>query len=250
MRVLRITNTPGMEATFMSPMIDIKNLSKVYRRDQHEIRPLNSLSLQINKGEFLALVGPSGSGKSTLLNLIAGLDKPTDGEIVFNGENIARMSRSEMAKWRHKHIGFVFQSFNLIPVLTAQENVELPLLLTSLGSKRRLEQVQTALKVVGLADRTGHYPRQLSGGQEQRVTIARAIVTDPDVIIADEPTGDLDAESAVEILELFRELNRNYGKTIIMVTHDARALDYASSCRRLDKGRMIDSPAAIRRAVV
>ncbi len=234
----------------MSPMIDIKNLSKVYKRDQHEIRPLNSLSLQVQKGDFLALVGPSGSGKSTLLNLIAGLDKPSDGEIVFNGQNIAQMSRGEMAKWRSKHIGFVFQSFNLIPVLTAQENVELPLMLTPLSSKRRQEQAQTALKVVGLADRTKHYPRQLSGGQEQRVTIARAIVTDPDVIIADEPTGDLDADSAVEILELFRELNRTFGKTIIMVTHDARALDYASSCQRLDKGKMIDSPAAVRRAVV
>lgn len=234
----------------MSAQIEINKLSKVYKRDNHEIRPLNELSLTINRGDFLALVGPSGSGKSTLLNLIAGLDRPTHGEIRFDGQDIGRMSRGEMASWRSKRIGFVFQSFNLIPVLTAYENVELPLLLTRLTKNRRDEQVRTALKVVGLEDRAGHYPRQLSGGQEQRVTIARAIVTDPNVIIADEPTGDLDADSAIEILELFRELNRTFGKTIIMVTHDHRAVAYASVCRKLDKGRLIFEAAAAGRGGV
>jgi putative ABC transport system ATP-binding protein len=233
-----------------TPFIEIKNLAKVYKRDSHEIRPLDNLSLSIHHGEFLALVGPSGSGKSTLLNIIAGIDQPTSGEVCFKGNNIAGMKKSELARWRNRHIGFVFQSFNLLPVLTARENVELPLLLTKLNSKQREEHVNIALKVVGLAERANHYPRQLSGGQEQRVAIARAIVSDPTVIIADEPTGDLDAESAEEILCLLQELNRNFEKTIIMVTHDTRAIRYATTCKRLDKGRMLEDARSWQEAAV
>jgi putative ABC transport system ATP-binding protein len=221
-------------------LIEVENLNKVYRRDQHEIHPLDNVSLTINKGEYLALVGPSGSGKSTLLNIIAGIDHPTSGRVLFEGRDISNIDKNELARWRNRHIGFVFQSFNLIPVLTARENVELPLLLTGLSRKEREEHVQVALKVVGLSERMGHYPRQLSGGQEQRVAIARAIVTDPTVIVADEPTGDLDAESAEEILALLQELNHRFEKTIIMVTHDSRAVKYASSCKRLDKGLLVE----------
>jgi putative ABC transport system ATP-binding protein len=233
-----------------TPFIEIKNLAKVYKRDSHEIRPLDNLSLTIQHGEFLALVGPSGSGKSTLLNIIAGIDQPTSGEVCFKGSNIAGMKKSELARWRNRHIGFVFQSFNLLPVLTARENVELPLLLTKLSGKQREEHVNIALKVVGLTERANHYPRQLSGGQEQRVAIARAIVSDPTVIIADEPTGDLDADSAEEILCLLQELNRNFEKTIIMVTHDTRAIRYATTCKRLDKGRMLEDARSWREAAV
>jgi putative ABC transport system ATP-binding protein len=233
-----------------TPFIEIKNLAKVYKRDSYEIRPLDNLSLSIKHGEFLALVGPSGSGKSTLLNIIAGIDQPTSGEVCFKGSNIAGMKKSELARWRNRHIGFVFQSFNLLPVLTARENVELPLLLTKLNGKQREEHVNIALKVVGLSERANHYPRQLSGGQEQRVAIARAIVSDPTVIIADEPTGDLDAESAEEILCLLQELNRNFEKTIIMVTHDTRAIRYATTCKRLDKGRMLEDARSWQEAAV
>lgn len=223
-----------------NPIIEVKELSKIYRRDQHEIHPLKNLKLMINKGDFLALVGPSGSGKTTLLNIIAGIDKPTSGSVLFEGIDITRMSKKELAKWRNEHIGFVFQSFNLIPVLTARENVELPLLLTGLSKKERNEHVLSALKIVGLADRADHYPRQLSGGQEQRVAIARAIVTDPTVIVADEPTGELDAESAEDILALLRECNQRFEKTIVMVTHDARAVKYARAVKTLDKGELFD----------
>jgi putative ABC transport system ATP-binding protein len=223
-----------------TPLIDINGLSKVYKRDQHEIRPLDNISLTINKGEFLALVGPSGSGKTTLLNIIAGIDRPTSGTVLFEGNDISRLDSNDLARWRNRHIGFVFQSFNLIPALTARENVELPLLLTDLSAKQRQEHVEVALRAVGLAERMNHYPRQLSGGQEQRVAIARAIATDPTVIVADEPTGDLDADSAEEILALLQTLNRKFEKTIIMVTHDARAVRYADKCKRLDKGRLLE----------
>lgn len=221
------------------PIMEVKNLNKTYKRDQHEIRPLDQLNLAIDRGEFLALVGPSGSGKSTLLNILAGIDWPTSGEVLFEGQDISRMNKNDLAKWRNRHIGFVFQSFNLIPVLTARENVELPLLLSKLSSKQRETHIRTALQVVGLGDRMNHYPRQLSGGQEQRVAIARAIVTDPTIIIADEPTGDLDATSAEEILGLLQDLNRTFTKTIIMVTHDERAMRYANTFRRLDKGKLL-----------
>lgn len=223
-----------------NPIIEAKGLSKIYKRDQNEIHPLQNLNLTIDKGDFLALVGPSGSGKTTLLNIIAGIDKPTSGSVLFEGRDITRMSKTELAKWRNEHIGFVFQSFNLIPVLTARENVELPLLLTGLSKKERAEHVLSALKIVGLADRVDHYPRQLSGGQEQRVAIARAIVADPTIIVADEPTGELDAESAEEILGLLQECNRQFEKTIVMVTHDVRAVKYAKAVKTLDKGELFD----------
>ncbi|HEV1286869.1 MAG TPA: ABC transporter ATP-binding protein, partial [Bryobacteraceae bacterium] len=195
--------------------------------------------IEIDKGEFVALMGPSGSGKSTLLHLIAAMDRPTDGEILVLGENLRALSDREIAHWRNVHIGFVFQSFNLIPVLTAIENVELPLKLTSLKKKERMEHATTALKLVGLGDRLTHLPRQLSGGQEQRVAIARAIVTDPDLILADEPTGNLDAASAIEVLTLLSRLNKEFGKTIVMVTHDPHAARFATKIRHLEKGELL-----------
>ncbi len=222
-------------------VIEIRNLNKVYRRDQHEIKALHNINLDVNKGDFLALIGPSGSGKTTLLNIIAGIDRPTSGTVLFEGNDINKMSEGQLARWRNRHIGYIFQSYNLIPVLTAFENVEMPLLLTNLSKKEREEHVLTALKIVGLSERVDHYPRQLSGGQEQRVAIARAIVTDPHVIVADEPTGDLDAESAEDILRLLRELNGRFEKTIIMVTHDARAMKYVKAYRRLDKGELSEA---------
>jgi putative ABC transport system ATP-binding protein len=218
------------------PIVDVRNVRKVYRRDAEEITVLDGINLQVPTGEFVALMGPSGSGKTTLLNLIAGIDRPTSGEVVVAGTDVGRLSESELARWRSRSVGFIFQFYNLIPVLTAQENVELPLLLTSLSKKERRDRAQTALKVVGLADRAGHYPRQLSGGQEQRVAIARAIVADPVVLVADEPTGDLDAKSAEEILALMESLNRDFGKTIVMVTHDPRAAERAHTQKHLEKG--------------
>ncbi|PYQ49503.1 MAG: ABC transporter ATP-binding protein [Acidobacteria bacterium] len=197
---------------------------------------LDGIDLQVPPGEFVALMGPSGSGKTTLLNLIAGIDRPTSGEVVVAGTNVAQLSESELARWRSRHVGFIFQFYNLIPVLRAVENVELPLLLTGLGKRERRERALTALKVVGLSDRSGHYPRQLSGGQEQRVAIARAIVGDPDVLVADEPTGDLDAKSAEDILALMETLNRDFRKTIVMVTHDPRAASRAHVQHHLEKG--------------
>ena len=220
----------------MTTMVSVKDVTKVYRRGSEELKVLDSLSLEVPEGEFVALMGPSGSGKTTLLNLIAGIDQPTSGAVVVGGKNIAVLSEGELAKWRSHSVGFIFQFYNLIPVLSALENVELPLLLTRLSKKERRERALTALKVVGLADRSSHYPRQLSGGQEQRVAIARAIVTDPQVLVADEPTGDLDAKSAEEILNLMETLNRDFKKTIVMVTHDPRAAERAHVQRHLEKG--------------
>ena len=219
-------------------MVDVRNVKKVYHRDAQEVPVLNGLSLQVNEGDFVALMGPSGSGKTTLLNLIAGIDRPTSGQVVVAGTDVAQLSESQLASWRSHNVGFIFQFYNLIPVLSALENVELPLLLTSLSKKQRRERATTALKVVGLAERASHYPRQLSGGQEQRVAIARAFVTDPKVLVADEPTGDLDARSAQEILELLETLNQEFKKTIVMVTHDPRAAQKAHIQYHLDKGEL------------
>jgi putative ABC transport system ATP-binding protein len=219
-------------------LVQIQNLNKSFYRDSIEIRVLENINLEVKEGEFLALMGPSGSGKSTLLNIIAGIDKPTRGEVWVLNTRITSLSEDELAIWRNRHIGFVFQAFNLIPVLTAFENVEMPLLLTKLSKKDRTRQVMTALKLVGLSDRASYYPRQLSGGQEQRVAIARAIVTDPDLILADEPTGDLDAQSAHEVLTILEKLNKNLKKTIIMVTHDPHAAERATRIQHLEKGTL------------
>jgi putative ABC transport system ATP-binding protein len=221
------------------PIIQTRNLTKEFVRDEFHVVALKDANIEIQKGEFVALMGPSGSGKSTLLHLIAAMDRPTDGEILVLGENLRALSDREIAHWRNVHIGFVFQSFNLIPVLTAIENVELPLKLTSLKKKERMEHASTALKLVGLGDRLNHLPRQLSGGQEQRVAIARAIVTDPDLILADEPTGNLDATSAIEVLTLLSRLNKEFGKTIVMVTHDPHAAHFATKIRHLEKGELL-----------
>lgn len=216
--------------------VDVQNLRKIYKRDSQEIVVLDGMHLQVPDGEFVALMGPSGSGKTTLLNMIAGIDRPTSGTVTVGGTDVTQLSEGALAKWRSRHVGFIFQFYNLIPVLTAVENVELPLLLTSLSKKQRRDRALTALKVVGLADRAKHYPRQLSGGQEQRVAIARAIVTDPGVLVADEPTGDLDSKSAEDILNLMETLNREFKKTIVMVTHDPRAAARAHVERHLEKG--------------
>jgi putative ABC transport system ATP-binding protein len=221
------------------PVIEIHRLSRIFRRGSVEVPALESVDLQVNEGEFLCLMGPSGSGKTTLLNLIAGIDRPTSGELCVLGEDVASMSEDRLAAWRNAHVGFVFQTFNLIPVLTAFENVEMPLLLTRLSASERRKHVLLALELVGLQDRCEHYPRQLSGGQEQRVAIARAIVTDPTLLIADEPTGDLDARAAEEVLGILVALNRDYGKTIIMVTHDPRAARHATVTRHLEKGQLL-----------
>jgi putative ABC transport system ATP-binding protein len=221
-------------------MVDVRGVRKIYRRDTQEITVLDGIDLQVPEGEFVALMGPSGSGKTTLLNLIAGIDRPTSGQVAVAGTDVGQLSESALATWRSQNVGFIFQFYNLIPVLTAVENVELPLLLTSLGRGQRRERALTALKVVGLADRAHHYPRQLSGGQEQRVAIARAFVGDPKVLVADEPTGDLDAKSAHEILELMETLNRDFKKTIVMVTHDPRAAERAHTQHHLEKGVLRD----------
>ena len=218
------------------PLIRIDHVEKVYRRDQIEVPVLLGINLDIPESEYVALMGPSGSGKTTLLNLIAGIDSPTRGKIVVGGRDIATMGQTELARWRSSTVGFIFQLYNLLPVLTAFENVELPLLLTRLKKAERRKHVETALSIVGLADRMDHYPRQLSGGQEQRVAIARAIVSDPRILVADEPTGDLDAKSGEEILELLRRLNEEFGKTIVMVTHDPKAAGRAHRMVHLDKG--------------
>ncbi len=220
-------------------IVQVRNVSKSYYRDSLKIPVLENITLEVPAGEFLALMGPSGSGKSTLLNLIAGIDRPDTGSIVVANDEVTTLSESDMADWRAHHIGFIFQFYNLIPVLTAFENVELPLLLTKLSKKEREEHVKTALGVVGLSDRMKHYPKQLSGGQQQRVAIARAIVADPTLIVADEPTGDLDKVSATEILTLLERLNREFKKSIIMVTHDQRAADKAHTIRHLDKGELV-----------
>jgi putative ABC transport system ATP-binding protein len=219
-------------------IVTLKGIDKTFYRGKEPIPVLEKLDLEVPIGSFEALMGPSGSGKSTLLNIIAGLDRPTSGTVKVAGSDLHRMSDGELAKWRAENIGFVFQSFNLIPVLTAAQNVELPLLLTSLGGAERKKRVETALRIVGLEDRMHHYPRQLSGGQEQRVAIARAIVNDPKIIVADEPTGDLDRKSADDVLTLMEKLNKELGKTIFMVTHDPAAAERAGVRRRLDKGTL------------
>ena len=216
--------------------VDVRNVVKTYRRQTEELRVLDGLTLQIADGSFVALMGPSGSGKTTLLNLIGGVDQPTSGDVNVDGTNIARMGGAALARWRSSSIGYVFQLYNLIPVLTAQENVELPLLLVRMSAAERRQRAVTALQLVGLGDRLKHYPRQLSGGQEQRVAIARAIVSDPKVLLCDEPTGDLDRKSAEEVLELLSRLNREFKKTIVMVTHDPHAAERATTRYHLDKG--------------
>jgi putative ABC transport system ATP-binding protein len=219
-------------------IIQVQNVSKSYWRDSFEVPVLNDISIDVHEGEFLGLMGPSGSGKTTLLNLIAGIDRPSKGNILVAGTDISKLNESALAKWRSHNIGFVFQFYNLLPVLTAFENVELPLLLTSLSKAERKKHVELSLDVVGLGDRIHHYPKQLSGGQEQRVAIARAIVTDPTLLVADEPTGDLDKRSAEEIMVLLDRLNKEFKKTIVMVTHDPRAVEKASIVHHLDKGEL------------
>ena len=223
----------------MASLISVQNVSKSYWRNKLEIPVLNNINIDVEQGEFLALMGPSGSGKTTLLNLIAGIDKPSKGKIIVNGTDISNLGESALAKWRANNVGFIFQFYNLIPVLTAFENVELPLLLTKLSKSQRRKQVETALTLVGLGDRMSHYPKQLSGGQEQRVAIARAIVTDPVLLVADEPTGDLDRTSAEEILTLMERLNKEFQKTIIMVTHDSHAAESAHKLQLLEKGDLV-----------
>ncbi len=227
----------------MTALVTIRNLHKTYQRGPETVDVLHGLDLEIPTGDFVALMGPSGSGKTTLLNLIGGLDTPTSGEIEIEGERIDAMGAGQLANWRSRHVGFVFQFYNLMPMLTAQKNVELPLLLTNLGSAQRKRNAEIALQLVGLADRGSHKPNELSGGQQQRVAIARAIVSDPTFLICDEPTGDLDRNSAEEILTLLQSLNRDHGKTIIMVTHDPKAAEYATHTVHLDKGELVDAAA-------
>ncbi len=219
-------------------IIQVQNVSKSYWRDSFEVPVLNNITIEVHEGDFLGLMGPSGSGKTTLLNLIAGIDRPSKGSITVAGIDISALNESALAKWRSQHVGFVFQFYNLLPVLTAFENVELPLLLTSLSKAERKKHVELALNIVGLGDRIHHYPKQLSGGQEQRVAIARAIVTDPTILVADEPTGDLDKHSAEEILTLLERLNKEFKKTIVMVTHDPRAAEKAHIVHHLEKGEL------------
>ena len=220
-------------------VVQARNVNKIFKRDAFQVTALDNVSIDIAKGEFLALMGPSGSGKTTLLNMIAAIDRPTSGELLVMGENIFRFNDTQSARWRNEHVGYVFQTFNLIPVLTAFENVGLPLLLTKLTTAQRRDHVMTALKLVGLAERVHHLPKQLSGGQEQRVAIARAIVSDPTLLLADEPTGDLDSHSATEVLEILKRLNEDFKKTIVMVTHDPHAASYAHVTRHLEKGMLL-----------
>jgi putative ABC transport system ATP-binding protein len=222
-----------------SIVVQARGVSKIFRRDAFAVTALDNVSLEIAAGEFVALMGPSGSGKTTLLNMIAGIDRPTSGLLLVLGEDIFQLTDDQTARWRNEHVGYIFQTFNLLPVLTAFENVELPLLLTNLTQQQRREHVTTALRLVGLEERAHHLPKQLSGGQEQRVAIARAIVTDPTLIIADEPTGDLDSRSATEVLEILRQLNESFQKTVVMVTHDPHAASYARVIRHLEKGMLL-----------
>jgi putative ABC transport system ATP-binding protein len=222
-------------------LVEIRDVTKHYLRGKQKVEVLHGISLDIPDGDFVALMGPSGSGKTTLLNLIGGLDQPTSGEIRVQGERIDQMSGSQLAAWRARHVGFVFQFYNLLPVLTAERNVELPLLLTSMGQAERLKRANIALEIVGLKDRARHKPKELSGGQEQRVAIARALVSDPTLLVCDEPTGDLDRKTADEILTLLQRLNREFGKTIVMVTHDPKAAEYARRTLHLDKGTLVDA---------
>ena len=228
----------------MSPLVEIRNLSKVYVRGKQKLEVLHHVNLDIAKGDFLALMGPSGSGKTTLLNLIGGLDSPTEGTLTVADERIDQLGQSQLARWRAAHVGFVFQFYNLLPMLSAARNVELPLLLTRLPAVKRRSHAAVALELVGLADRAAHKPGELSGGQQQRVAIARAIVSDPTLLVCDEPTGDLDRQSAVEVLTLLQRLNRDHGKTIVMVTHDPKAAEYASHTLHLDKGTLVEAGAA------
>jgi len=227
----------------MQPLISLKGVVKSYKRGRQTVEVLHNLDLEVQSGEFLALMGPSGSGKTTLLNLIGGLDRPTDGDVVVGGEHIDDLSAGALAKWRSRHVGFVFQFYNLMPTLSAERNVELPLLLTHLSGAERRKNVEAALALVGLTDRKKHKPAELSGGQQQRVAIARAIVADPTLLVCDEPTGDLDRETAEEILGLLQHLNREAGKTVIMVTHDPKAASFASRIVHLDKGALAPEPA-------
>ncbi|MCX7175927.1 MAG: ABC transporter ATP-binding protein [Proteobacteria bacterium] len=224
-------------------MVSIRNLVKTYQRGSEKIEVLHGIDLDIPKGDFVCLMGPSGSGKTTLLNLIGGLDSPTGGQIEFDGDRIDQMGSGKLTDWRAHHIGFVFQTYNLLPMLTAQKNVELPLLLTKLSASQRRQNASIALQLVGLQDRAKHKPSELSGGQQQRVAIARAIVSDPRLLVCDEPTGDLDRKSADEILSLLTQLNQEHGKSIIMVTHDPKAAEYAKRIVRLDKGTLVRDPA-------
>jgi len=229
-----------------APLIQIRNVSRRYVRDVDEVHALESVSLDIPAGHFIAFMGPSGSGKSTLLNLVSGIDRPTAGEVVVAGSLLNDLTEDELAHWRARHVGLIFQFFNLIPVLSARDNVALPLLLTKLDKAERRRRAETALRVVGLAERSDHLPRTLSGGEQQRVAIARAIVTDPDLIVADEPTGDLDARNAEDILGLLRQLKEEFGKTVVMVTHDPRALRFVDDAFHLDKGILLEGEAAQR----
>ncbi|MCP1376301.1 ABC transporter ATP-binding protein [Dyella lutea] len=228
----------------MSALIEIRDLAKVYERGKQKVEVLHHIDLDIAEGDFLALMGPSGSGKTTLLNLIGGLDSPSAGSIAVGGQRIDQLGAGALAKWRAAHVGFVFQFYNLMPMLSAQKNVELPLLLTRLSAAQRRKNASIALQLVGLADRASHKPSELSGGQQQRVAIARAIVSDPTLLVCDEPTGDLDRQSAEEVLGLLRTLNREHGKTIVMVTHDPKAAEYANHTLHLDKGALVESAAA------
>ncbi|HUI26066.1 MAG TPA: ABC transporter ATP-binding protein [Candidatus Kryptonia bacterium] len=232
----------------MLAMIDVRNVSRSYHRNVDEVHALENVSVHIETGHFVAFMGPSGSGKSTLLNLVSGIDRPNGGEVIVAGQRLNDLSEDELAHWRARHIGLIFQFFNLIPVLSARDNVALPLLLTSLNKTERTRRAETALRVVGLEDRMDHSPRTLSGGEQQRVAIARAIVTDPDLIVADEPTGDLDARNAEDILALLRQLKNDFGKTIVMVTHDPRALRFVDDALHLDKGVLLEGEDAARAA--
>ena len=232
------TATISRTAT-QTKVVQARDVTKVFRRDAFEVKALDHVSIEIAGGEFLALMGPSGSGKTTLLNMIAAIDRPTSGELLVLEQNIFGLNDAQSARWRNEHIGYVFQTFNLIPVLTAFENVELPLLLTKLNAQQRRDHVMTALELVGLEDRVNHLPKQLSGGQEQRVAIARAIVSDPTLLLADEPTGDLDSHSATEILEILKRLNEDFQKTVVMVTHDPHAASCAHVTRHLEKGMLL-----------
>jgi putative ABC transport system ATP-binding protein len=227
----------------MSALVEIRNVSKVYERGKQKVEVLHHIDLDIAKGDFFALMGPSGSGKTTLLNLIGGLDSPTDGSITVGGERIDTLGEGALAKWRSAHVGFIFQFYNLLPMLSAQKNVELPLLLTKLSAAERKRNAGIALQLVGLGDRATHKPTELSGGQQQRVAIARAIVSDPDLLVCDEPTGDLDRQSAEDVLNLLQMLNRDHGKTIIMVTHDPKAAEHARHTLHLDKGTLVEQSA-------
>lgn len=228
----------------MSALVDIRNLSKVYQRGKQRIEVLHHINLQVAQGDFVALMGPSGSGKTTLLNLIGGLDSPTEGQITVAEKRIDRLGQGQLARWRAANVGFVFQFYNLLPMLSAQRNVELPLLLTKLPAARRRQNASVALELVGLADRATHKPGELSGGQQQRVAIARAIVSDPTLLVCDEPTGDLDRQSAEDVLTLLQQLNREHGKTIVMVTHDPKAAEYARHTLHLDKGTLVGTDEA------